>query len=240
MSYSIPDTRWEMPELLTPGRKPVGNVILDKSDQIARDLWGYWLVNEGSGFPRNLVSNKNDFTFNTTMPAWGIGKSGRYLDFYPSAANSNIWQDLDGDAIGTGDFSFFVKINHVHGGIYYPIAFSGEFSIFSQHTSSSNNWGFYDGSRHVSGEILTDGEDYCLLVSRKGSTISLYRDGKFVTSFSNSKDITTNRFVMGSWTFSVAAFGRDKIYFAGVLKRSLSAAEVWSLHHNNYKVLTPA
>ena len=36
MSYVIPDPRFEMPELLTPGRKPVGNVVIDKGNKYGK------------------------------------------------------------------------------------------------------------------------------------------------------------------------------------------------------------
>ena len=45
MAVVIPDPRWEMPELLTPGRKPTGNVVIDWSNPLSRGLKRYWLLN---------------------------------------------------------------------------------------------------------------------------------------------------------------------------------------------------
>ena len=38
MSVTIPDPRFEAPELFEPGRKPVGNVVIDWSHQLAKHI----------------------------------------------------------------------------------------------------------------------------------------------------------------------------------------------------------
>ena len=66
MSYVIPDPRFEAPELFDPGRKPIGNVVVD---------WGHKLVSfkpddvEGIWFPRasnmrNIALDVDDLTYN--------------------------------------------------------------------------------------------------------------------------------------------------------------------------------
>jgi hypothetical protein len=56
MSYFIPDPRWEMPELLFPGRKPSGEVEINWDDPINKDLRAYYMGDGIGRSMRDLVS----------------------------------------------------------------------------------------------------------------------------------------------------------------------------------------
>lgn len=51
----VPDSRWEIPALLTPGQKPVGNVIIDWSNPLTQKLSEYFLFD---GTIKNLVNGR--------------------------------------------------------------------------------------------------------------------------------------------------------------------------------------
>lgn len=46
MSYIIPDSRMEMPELLTLGRKPTGNVVFNHDNRLAKKTKRYFLLKD--------------------------------------------------------------------------------------------------------------------------------------------------------------------------------------------------
>ncbi len=45
MALWLPDSRFELPELFSPNRKPVGNVKINWSHPLTKGLVAYWLVN---------------------------------------------------------------------------------------------------------------------------------------------------------------------------------------------------
>jgi len=81
------------PNLLIPGRKPVGNVEIDWSNSLTRGLVGYWLLNESGGkIARDLTKH-----YDGTMSAGMDPSADRIVD------SGNRVIDFD----GTGDWIDF-------------------------------------------------------------------------------------------------------------------------------------
>jgi hypothetical protein len=79
---NLPDPRWEAPELLYPGRKPVGNVVIDWNHPLARGLVGYWLggdlQNYADGSLGTIVGDTGDVQKPITQwgQGWATGTTG--------------------------------------------------------------------------------------------------------------------------------------------------------------------
>jgi len=100
----LPDPRMEMPELLEPGRKPIGPVEVDRSNKMGRSIYGYTLFRnnllhvDSDGFIDSAI-NPDAFFLADYMDAGGTGVSGDDAGFAINTVASEYEQSTGGDEL---------------------------------------------------------------------------------------------------------------------------------------------
>lgn len=100
MSYFIPDPRWEIPELLIPGRKPIGEVEIDWNNRLTKDLKAY-------GLGTYDILNKKILSYYTDS----ADPIADYLRFNDDARNEAIVVDSLGNDWGSGSTAITMATN---------------------------------------------------------------------------------------------------------------------------------
>ena len=253
MSVTIPDPRLEEPELLEPGIKPTGNVIINLEDSLARNIVDCRLyngsertVNLANGSPLsfdsgNTVSNTTtvngsgfEFTTRSANNRLGIPFSstgGEYI-FEWVADYPATYNDM---AAGTGNCWYFdnstdrTAIAHISAGLF--------------------RLSFYDGSWTESGyQPCGNGFQHMLmkLATSANGGPKLFSNGKRVDSFS-STDYTAKNLTSGTvqlFNSSVVANSENpvglKVLFSALHDGILSDAECVKRTLNSYKIFIPS
>ena len=231
----LPDSRLEMPELLHPGRKPVGNVVVDWSHPLSRGLIHAFLANPDR---KELLSGERLTDVSNPENVIQDGKQGIYFD--------GISDELRGtlpEAFGTSDdYTWLLILNtEAMAEDYDYVASIGTYKpgIFVAHTTVSGRWGVYTTTAFGSGVTLSANTEYTLTVRRKNGTIEYFTDGvKAPNSVSNSSAGTA------AVQYGAAAAGNfqaeSTLYTSYIFKRALGDAEIRSLSLNPYQFLVPA
>tara|TARA_R110000851_G_scaffold120039_1_gene248162 strand:+ start:69 stop:809 length:741 start_codon:yes stop_codon:yes gene_type:complete len=101
--FFIPDPRWEMPELLIPGRKPVGPVEIDWTSKLITKYKPYhiWVFNDYGAV--DLVTAKETFYF---KGATLNGKDGAHVE-----GSNNSYIDLmeDSSSLPSSGVTIFLR-----------------------------------------------------------------------------------------------------------------------------------
>ena len=254
MSVGIPDPRIENGgELLDPGRKPVGNIVIDWSNPLTRGL-AFFFLND-----IDLVSK--DFPdINNTSSVAGVKGLTRKC----SASQINLeWQRpsiVTSNGVGTGDYSMIFIGN--------PDDSSGDFRIlmaqkrdaagfpFSQTwlvadsgTSGGYQAGYVSfnaysesgaGVERTSGVL--DGDYHTFAGVRESNDYKLSIDGDaFTVATATAVDILADNYLtIGSRGGETTNAYNKNAVFACAYDRALSQEEVTSLHRNPYQFVIPA
>ena len=158
MSYQIPDPRWEMPELLEPRRKPVGNVVIDWTHPLTRDLKHF--VNYNSNQRADLVDGSFPTGFIGTHEIShgaliGDGASGNYRSKSRLNQNGTIMVVAYPDAVSdTGRIFNQSDVNAPNSIAFLGLIFDNE-TIRYQGRLKTGNGGFMSiiGSSYNAKEV---------------------------------------------------------------------------------------
>jgi len=66
------------PELLIPGQKPLGNVVLDQDNEFFDHLAGYWVINQGSGMAYDYVNGNHGVLIGNAV--WEVDANGMHIE----------------------------------------------------------------------------------------------------------------------------------------------------------------
>ena len=246
MSYAIPDPRYE--ELLPPGVKPVGNVVIDWDHPLADGLIAQWVfTHQQRG--KDLVAGNDIMDNFINTPELNVGQNGTGLYL---ADNEGSYSDSTGH-MGrvTDQFSIVFDVD---------ILASSSVSnfMFGQTTVGTSNydWGLYlaasnnrftiffttsAGLKTISPlETFTIGNNYKLVLTYDGANIRFYRNN--VANGSNTQ--TGNVSVTASQKTGFDIWNGSelnlRIYNASLYNKALSVADIDSLYRNPYQHLIPA
>lgn len=246
MSYQIPDPRFEMPELLIPGRKPTGRVAIDWSHPLARDLIACPIFLSGTAF--DLVQKKYYTDGGGTTTVINEGKSIN-VD-----STSSAGVRIEVNTVSSKGFTLIARFQLSNLGAGQGIVSFGHTSNLDwiRATAQTNvaldpmrlQVGKSDlGQEHVDlGSTSTDRAFCACVVDDNNDSITGYFNDLSGTDSSTRDSITINRFEIGAWskgaTFYQPTDG-DIIYAYG-WNRMLSEVEVNSIRYSPYQFLIPA
>ena len=66
------------PELLVPGQKPLGNVVLDQDNEFFDYLAGYWVINQGRGVAYDYVNGNHGVLIGDAV--WQVDANGLHIE----------------------------------------------------------------------------------------------------------------------------------------------------------------
>jgi len=242
----LPDPRMEMPELLEPGRKPVGPVEIDRGHPLARGLVGCYLFRPNHGAV-DLVSGE----VTPLHSSMTIGPSG--LDL----TNHTNVTDLPAPILGT-EFTFHVEARKTTGTFEsLKVLFSyregtGTNDTFIFYPWDTNNGSgiraYYDNAARLnqnSGAAHgdTDWHSFTLTGDDGTSSCNGRIDTKLVAgipSVLQAMTATPTAISLGGWYGTQQLCNDIYVKHFYVYDRNLRSTEIDSLHQSPYQFLIPA
>lgn len=246
----LPDSRLEMPELLEPGRKPVGNVKIDWEHPLTKGLVYMSLYTEEGAV--NLASGER--TISTNSPI-AIAEKGYCAD--QSGADSSRIEALNEEIAITDKVTCMALINPDNTSSYFGIFDKSVVSVslsglgFSLYTRTSNPF----LRMAVTGSTATNHQSS----ASEGLTANVWQwavgicDGSGVNSYVNKKPNTYQAGAAGSFytnkNLKLGAMSNDAQHtslFNGqravdlVFNTALSEQDIFSLQDDPYQFLIPA
>jgi len=235
----------EMPELLYPGRKPVGKVKVDMESEIGKNLIWYSnfinkkpLVNKGGP----IIDYTGDMV---------IGESHGAMSTFNNPAVDNLyWSCQNLNPYLSNKVTFFIDCR-------LNASFTQSMFVFSKSVTSSFSFGVYahktsasyiayvrtnGGNKNTPTNIAkyTIGERVVLVGVYDSSELVMYVNGVRMGSIAvtgdmdaNGTEISVNRWGDGG-AFLIS------VYSAGIMNIALDDEQVFDLAHDPYKFLIPA
>lgn len=252
MAIYLPDARFEMPELLIPGRKPVGNVVVDWEHPLARGLvnfmplQGYGLEILHGAHDGSLISNRSnrmvpigtDYTF----------KGGK-LSMNQSGVDTKLESENDIGAtidISAQDHTFCVSAFNISwtsqgSSLNCLMALSSvsKGSVIIGYDSALAPWILSGGtSLQATGESI----EGVTVFSVKDGVGTLYLNGvPYGTTVSvGGQDPTVGGKVYIAGYDGTSRDAKADFDWCSIYQRALSAEEIKSLYRNPYQFLIPA
>ncbi|MBI4136714.1 DUF2341 domain-containing protein [Candidatus Roizmanbacteria bacterium] len=140
---------------------------------------GWWKIDDGTGTSA-VDSSGSGYTgtlgSGSSAPSWTSGQYGNSLQFdgkndYVSVGSVAVTEDWT--------ISTWARIANSTPTIQYPIGASttSDNGLFVEFSSSSDAWGFYDGTTTLTGSNLNENEWVHLTVTKSSTTYTLYKNG---------------------------------------------------------------
>lgn len=250
MGLWLPEARFEMPELFEPGRKPVGNVRIDYSHQLAKYLQMYYM------FPsyQCLVRNTNNLHTLYGSP----GTKDNYVQTIQTN-NEALALHTTGTSLRNGDTNNLGVLIHMNLSVadqslaLYPHIFMfGNSSGGNELNILSDNLGnltlvINDGSLVDTGYQLSDVSEHNVVIFlyMSPNELALYVNGKKLYSQASSvlNTGTSNLLLSADYDLlndSVGNYMTQKIYSVAVFEGVNLSNYAQTLTTNPYQFLIPA
>lgn len=228
------------PNLLIPGRKPVGPVEIDNNNQTTKGLVSAYLLN-GIGDAVDLRSTNDGANNNVTLTTVN-GDSSAYFNgssaFYDLGSNSNL-DTPDGLTIltryvvrgGTGHRILWGNDQNP-GYRYFDVNGSNQFCRF-------NN---LSGDTLTGAATLSNNTPYTGACVWDGANVTLYLDGDVDATEASTGTLQalTNNYAIGQYGTSSGLYFNGEIFFLYIWRRGLSAREIKHVTDNPYSLFKPA
>ena len=231
----IPNSKLDMPELLYPGRKPVGNVKIDWSNPLSRGI---------------KIANIPRLNFATgSVQKYTVGHSinGEYLGFNDGDSTSFFTVNDDTQRLQTFTASVIVDINRTSIGYLWNSDVRALIVIGKEGAGSSViSAAWYDGSfRFLSAPTTLTGHVRVDFVKKEGVFAALYIDGQMVaentTNLNNVVYNSSRGASIGASQFNYGNTSLDfNLYDFTYRDVALSAVEIKALHDSAYQFYVPA
>ena len=247
MSYSIPDPHYE--ELLVPGQKPIGNVVIDWGNPLVRGLVACGIFNklnwrDLSG--NSAVAGDIDSTSPELTP-----KAGSYgVDYDETTDAQKLIEDR---ADLTGDITFVIvrSPNDTTSRSSSAFGFNTLTSAqrFHSHMPFSDGTVYFDYGGSTAGTTRITWTGYTKVANEIEVWVFLVRGSKMAIWFNgvevSSDESTTASRTQGANTFFInkgtsASGDFQTVYAAFLYKRGLSDSEIRSISYDPYQFLIPA
>lgn len=260
MALVIPDPRWETSELLYPGRKPVGNVVIDWSHPLTKGLVRYYLPSSAT-----ITSRSGDGQL------WDYAKDkySQYITANTSTMPLQVATPI-GLATSSPTASYAAKVDNIKevttdgtlACLFTPVITQGSNSIVFAHVDFGAGHRFYMGMNSMSVYIIRLGNgvtefpafgdagdlvvDTPVMLSQSFSSVLAdtfsYKDGIHFHTFTRDSndpfsDASASMFGYGT---SSKFSARGTHHVAALWDRQLSHSENASFAANPYQFLIPA
>jgi len=261
MSIVLPDARLETPELLIPGRKPIGKVVVDRSSPLSHGLVDCLLARG-----KNYESADDGAVYSTTDPsAFGIATDHHGQSIYPSPIMTRRTYQLS-PANSASKFTrpftgmtVLALVKRLGNAVGNAPIFAWNSALYSPYVA----WGLTDrlGTGILRLEYATGngygyiekaggftGDYQCIMATFKSGAVRLFSDGAQV-QWSSS---VSGALVYPSGADAGPSIGNffnyndqprtfnGQIYMCALWERTLSPDEVRNVSHNPYQFLIPA
>ena len=253
MGFHIPDPRFEMPALLTPGRKPTGPVVIDHSHPIGAKCSGVIL------FDQKLNFNGTKINVNGTAPAFVSRDGNLQLDDWGATAGLELLGKNAELGINGSKFTVIFKFWGLRSGSFERFMQGGGTGYANTFLyNNGNTTNLTDFSHRLNNQTIntTMSRDYLVnsaTRTRLPGTLAfswdddlnyrdVYLDGVLETH-------TTSSFSGVAWGTDLYLFCEDSVpgFVSNGIKEYvmffphfLSAAEIKSLYYDDYQFLIPA
>ena len=258
MSVVIPDPRWEMPELLTPDRKPVGNVVIDWDNSLTRGLKSFVVHMNNTSHVYDLVTEK---IYEGTADSVDVRDAEQQLKFNGSSNYFEIPLSGIGATVSTITKFYFDSVSaaaHLRG-----VVISGK-STSNVRLSTGRLNGTYDTVRINNHDgtrnNIVDANTIDLTTDDSVTVANIQRDTKPILGYINgSLDDGSGRsgtanvlngsfsgldtLTIGAYTYSTSShkdYWDNHISYVMVFNTVLSAELVALLYRDPYQFLIPA
>lgn len=233
------------PNLLVPGKKPVGPVELHHTDH--NNIIGYWLINRPGLTVLDISKEKNSGTTDSYIKR--IGSQGLCLDF----SVGDHYAAFTGNELT--NFSYFLLVEVGSRTTSETIATMAESPGaigFDRNTyidsSGYPSFRIYDGTGKTVSDAnaVSEGDLLAIVVTSDGSEISITVNGRRSTTAAGDAytGYATPEFVLGygyrTTLGDLNLYSLSKIYMAGYLNKALSPTAAISLSNDIYQHLKPA
>lgn len=247
----IPDPRWEMPELLIPGRKPVGAVEVDVTHSLSDDLFLLHLPQKalvdvdlyGKRKPTVSGSSLSLGVSVGGVASTGATTAGNYIAYAdsPDFDNPNITIFAVVRHTGSSYLSNTIACRNFTGG---NVGFKLGGRTSAGGGGAHDGMSFYNGTWRYAGvppDFTGDGLVHSITGTYDGNTLKYYQDGKLETSnsYAGTLPASTADIDIGSYQ-NDSTWWEGDIYCVMFFRRALNDAEIESLSANPYQFLVPA
>lgn len=256
--YNLPDARFDMPELLTPGRKPIGPVKIDWSHPIANQLHQCYLprlsdnLDATGGAIVDLASNSRRQFLKFGSPTLTVmnGKEA----YYNNATTAGAKLQPVG-ALPSGTVFLHILLRQYGGILFTHLDFTNNHRIYIQCSSEMQarpeiRLGGQPGAQVGPLDTIKKGVPITMCVgwTEGNSNASVYVDGALVGTYPRGTAVPGSDLDLTQFGYNARPPAstqdlshNDAHYFqCSVWKRQLSAVEVASLHRDPYQFLIPA
>lgn len=227
----IPDSRFEMPSLFYPGRKPVGNVKIDWSHPLARGLVGFHLM-DGRNLAKETSSRLPSGSTTYTVDGIAFDPLGTY--FTPDS------QEL----AKTTAFTATVRVIGLVGtSDHNPIIGAGDRGWLIKGTKSNKLEFFtYNSTWNAFSVPYVSGSNPYLSMSSDGVTTRGYINGLEVGAIASGlfENVGDYPVEIGRNSEIVSRDGSAVTSLVILHTRDLAPQEIASLHANPYQFIIPA
>lgn len=233
----VPNSKLDMPELLYPGRKPVGKVKIDWSHPLAKGI--------------KILSSPNHNFATGTVQKYTVGHSanGEHLTFGENTDSSFFTPTDNTQRLQTFTSSVIIDINSTTAGYVWNSDVRAVITIGREGTPSdviSAVW--YDGSFRVISALTTlTGYVRIDFVRKQGAFTKLYINGELVAEniidLENIVYSSPRGASLGALQFNYAYSNRSldiNLYQFTYRNVALSSEEIADLYLDPYKFLIPA
>ena len=238
----IPDSRFEMPSLFYPNRKPVGKVKIDWGHPLARGLSAYLVVQ--NGVLVDLVNGLSPESTAVNVPklrgeSVDLTAANAYID-YPQGIISDPKSALTytSNVDTKADLSGHYLLDGTAGNtesyrVFWENTSAPRFRIFTSSGASNLDLVSYGNAQNT--------DDLTLCFTYDGEFMRGYVNGGLSDSLAKTGEVTAN---VDGYRLGGAHVYTEKcnvfLYYTAIHNRALTSREVTSLHANPYQFLIPA
>lgn len=234
----LPDSRFEMPELFYPGRKPVGKVKIDGSHPLALGLVFATIdFKENLVVPETLDSNDSLIKANILIHDDVTDKLTLDVSNFETKTKSEVsyclgYEKTDGTNRASGAFGYTAPSSADRSGVSLPYS---DGIVYFDHGGVANGV-----NRLVTSGVSYGNDDWVFISSVAQSKMEMYQNG--ILEASNSGGVT--RSVAGAQPFSLgthAAQSSDlaKYRYFYIYSIPITNASVKRLSKDPYQFLIP-
>jgi len=226
----LPDARFELPELLTPGLQPIGNLVINYDNELSRNLRVFYIASH------DLVLGMDKLP---TSPSTGSVGSDNDGLFYNVPTNDYI--TLDTHVSGADAMSVYGRVRHNGGSTNGAVVsteqgYNGAF--FVGRTSSTGVQVWRNAVKTETGSNTFPQDEWHNIGFAMDGRLDIYIDGESSTWSLTTVTINTHSEIRIG---QAPTLGLDlDTKWMGIWDRALTAEEIRSMDKDPYQLVIPA
>jgi hypothetical protein len=250
--YPIEAALLREPNLWVPGKKPVGNVKIDKYHGFAPRL-GCWLFGDYPNYIISLVDNKFSSIYNSDRIC-DVDSNGKYFYWATRSTQHKIYTTYLESTSGSYTFELIADwpatydiLRDTAGGSVYLFDILSDRFVIGFDPSTSNNIGFFDGDWASTGyQPCGNGYQHIIFVFNSTTGYAtLYVNGieKYSAATYSTRTLTSSTAkLFGRYSNDGNNYNPHnlKTYFYVIHDRALTSGEARDRYLDPYQFLIPA